>query len=247
MTTPDDSCEKPDVRSKWPSESGDFTPWLACHLDQLGDEIGLDLEFVEREKLIDSLYLDILAKDADSDALVAIENQLEWSDIDHLGRLLIYTAGVDAKVAVWVAPDFYRHHARVLHRLNESTHEDIRFYCVKVDLFRCEDDPEPKPCFRKVVYPGGWDKDATLSPQTPTPEAQKHQDFFQPLIEEMLGSNFPDKPVQRFDYTGRLFPTLGLKWVGYAVSLEEGRNNKGAWVTLHIETGSIEEANYSTS
>ena len=235
MTTPDDSCEKLDVRSKWPSESLDFTRWLACHLDKLGDAISLNLEFVGREKLIDSMYLDILARDVDTGALVAIENQLEWSDIDHLGRLLIYTAGVDAKVAVWVAPDFYRPYARVLHWLNESTREGVRFYCVKVELFKCEDDSEAKPRFRKVVYPGGWDEDATIPPLTPSPEAQKYQAFFQPLIAELLRSNFADKATQLFARSDRFFPCRFSPTVGYAVTLE-ARNN--AWVTLHIGTDS---------
>ena len=59
----------------------------------------MNLEFVKQEKLIGSLFLDILAKGVDTGALVAIENQLEWSDVDHLGRLLIYAAGCDARVA----------------------------------------------------------------------------------------------------------------------------------------------------
>ena len=238
MTTPDDSSENLDVRSMWPSESLDFTPWLACHLDQLGDEIGLKLELVQQEKMIGSLYLDILAKDSKTGDLVAIENQLEWSDIDHLGRLLIYTAGADAKVAIWVAPDFYRHHAKVLHRLNEWTRKDVRFYCVKVELAKGEDGSKPKPRFRKVVYPGGWDEDALPLPPTLSPEAQKYQDFFQPLIVEMLRSNFADKAVQYFDHRGRFFPSRVGSDVGYAASLE-GRND--AWVTFNIRTDSKDD------
>ena len=240
MTAHKEEAEELDVRTLWQHEGLDFTPWLAKNLKLLGKAIDMKLELVQEEKQIDSLYLDILAKDAETGALVAIENQLEWSDIDHLGRLLIYAAGSDARVAIWVAPDFYRHHARVLHRLNEWTHEDVRFYCVKVELEKGEDDSEPKPRFRKVLYPGGWDEDATLPPLTPSPEAQKHQDFFQPLIAEMLPSDFADKAVQRFNHTDRSFPSRVDPRVRYIVSLE-GRND--AWVSFHIWMASKEEAN----
>ena len=44
MTTSGDGVQRVDVRSKWPNEAYDFTPWLAEHLDLLGAELGLTLE-----------------------------------------------------------------------------------------------------------------------------------------------------------------------------------------------------------
>ena len=241
MTTSDGRSEKLDVRCMWKNEGLDFTPWLACHLDQLGDVIGLNLELVQQEKLIGSLYLDILAKDVDTGALVAIENQLEWSDVDHLGRLLIYAAGCDARVAIWVAPDFMYEHAKTIHWLNEWSSEKIKLYCVKVEVVKQAEGSDLKPRFRKVVYPGGWDKTATLPPvPPPSPEAQKYHDFYRPLIAELLRSNFADKAVQRFNHTDRSFPSRIDPRVRYIVSLE-GHND--AWVTFHIWMASKEEAN----
>ena len=38
--------ERVDVRTIWPHEAHDFTPWLASRLDLLGDALGMDLELV---------------------------------------------------------------------------------------------------------------------------------------------------------------------------------------------------------
>ena len=238
MTTPDDSCEKLDVRSMWPNESLDFTPWLANNLKLLGEAIGLNLELVQKEKLIGSMYLDILAKDTATGALVAIENQLEWSDIDHMGRLLIYTTGADAKTAIWVAPEFMWDYAKVLHRLNEWTRGDIRFYCVKVEVFKQPDGSDPKPRFRKVVFPGGWEKGETRPIDSPPQGVQEYHDFYRPLIAELRRSGFTDNAIQLFGRSDRFFPSHFGPRMGYAVTLE-ARNN--AWVTFHIGTDSRDD------
>ena len=60
-----EKIEKVDPRSIWKNEAYDFTPWLAENLDQLGDAIGIDLEFVKREADVGGFSLDLLAKDLD--------------------------------------------------------------------------------------------------------------------------------------------------------------------------------------
>ena len=68
-----------------------FTPWLAKNLDLLGNEIGMKLELVQMEKAVGPMSLDILAKEVDTGDMVAIENQLEWTDTHHLGQLMTYS------------------------------------------------------------------------------------------------------------------------------------------------------------
>ena len=226
-----------DVRQLWEHEALNFTPWLAENLESLGDAIGLKLELVQQERLIGSMYLDILARESRTDTLVAIENQLEWTDTDHLGRLLIYAAGSGAKVAILVAPEFMFEHAQVLHQLNEWTRSNARFYGVKVEVRRT-DDALLVPRFRKVVYPGGWDKSITLTwPLPPRPEVQQHQDFFQPIIEKLASDSGLLSVRQRFDYRDRLFPFSVNPAVGYAVSFWKSE----AWVYLHIDTNDSTE------
>ncbi len=220
------------VRDMWQDESRDFTPWLAHNLHLLGSELGMNLELVQQEKLVGTLYLDILARESEGGALVAIENQLELTDIDHLGRLLIYAAGCDAGVAIWVAPEFVYEHAEVLHRLNEWTGSNARFYGVKVEVTRRTDGAPMEPRFRKVVHPGTWNRGVTLPPDLT--DSQRYRYFFEPLVARLHGADrsFTDEPRQRFDYRDRLFPSPVDPGAGYAVSFWKNY----AWVSIHIET-----------
>lgn len=234
MTSPEGGLGNVDVRSLWQHEALDFTPWLARNLRLLGEELGMALELVQVEKPIGSLFLDILARETGTDVLVAIENQLESTDIGHLGQLLTYATGCNAHVAIWVAPEFRYEYALALHRLNEWTRDEIRFYGIKVEVVRKSEVSHPEPRFRKVVYPGCWNKALTLPPEAPPPPyIQKYNDFFQPLIADLIGVNFADRSAQHFGHTGRFFPSRLARGVGYAVSFE-GKN--GAWVTLHVQT-----------
>ena len=83
-----------EVRDMWPDEARDFTPWLAENLHQLGDVLDLKLELVQKEKAVGPMSLDILAREVNTGDMVAIENQLEWSDSDHLVRNFLYTRRV---------------------------------------------------------------------------------------------------------------------------------------------------------
>ena len=226
------------VRELWPHEALDFTPWLAQHLDLLGKELGLQLELVAQEHQVGPYYLDILAKETTTGSLVTIENQLEWTDFHHLAQLLIYSTGCGARVAMWVATAFLYELAEVLHRLNKWTLEGVSFYGVKIEAIEAAEGSEPVARFRKVVYPGGWDKDETLPPgRLEPPEVRKHRKFFEPLIDAVHRTGLFRPPTQRFDHTGRYFRSPDNDELRYAVTLS-GIND--AWVTLHIETGDTE-------
>ena len=231
MTAPEDQLEKLEVRSMWEHEALDFTPWLARNLDLLGQELDMELELVQTEKPIGPLFLDILARDVNTGGMVAIENQLELSDIGHLGQLLTYAAGCDAHVAIWIATEFTQEYANALNRLNQWTRDEIKFYGVKVQVVRKPGGSSPEPRLIKVVYPGGWDRDATLpSNPPPPPHVQKYNNFFQPLIDDLIRKDFAERANQYFGHAGRVFPTRISRGIGYASSFEKGY----AWVTFNI-------------
>lgn len=229
MDACEDGLEQLDVHILFKHEALNFTPWLAENLHMLGDTIGLKLKFLQREVPVGPYFLDIKAKEAEDGAIVAIENQLEMTDLHHLGQLLTYATGCDAQIAIWVAPFFGYEHAQALHRLNEWTKDGIRFYGVKVEVVK-QAGGDPSPRFRKVVWPGGWCREATLKPGELDPVKLRYHVFFQPLIRKLLGEGFAEKALQDFDHTGRRFPSHLIPGTEYAACLD--RN--GAWVVLRV-------------
>ena len=243
MTVPEDGIKQVDVRTKWTHEALDFTPWLAKNLHLLGDVLEMKLEPVQMEVPVGPYYLDILAREADEGVKVAIENQLEETDLHHLGQLLTYATGCNAQVAIWVAPEFGYEHAQALHRLNEWTKESIKFFGVKVEVFKKAGGEHLEARFRKVVYPGGWNKEVTLPSGEMPATKRQYYEFFQPLVTKLRGESFAEKAVNYFDHTGRFFPSRLDEDTGYAVSIW----NNGAWVSLHVRTwDSIERNNRRT-
>ena len=75
------------LREIWRHEALDFTRWLADNLDLLSEKLGIDLTFVEREASAGTFSADIVAEDGAGNVVI-IENQLEKTDHDHLGKLI---------------------------------------------------------------------------------------------------------------------------------------------------------------
>ena len=67
--------EPVDLRTAWRHEALNFTPWLAENLDRLSQAVGIDMILEDTEVKIDRFSADILARNAQDDSLVLIENQ----------------------------------------------------------------------------------------------------------------------------------------------------------------------------
>lgn len=117
------ALEPQNVRDYWSHEAREFTPWLADAIrtedaSHLEDVLGLDLEVIETEKSVGKYNVDIVAEVADDGRIVVIENQLEQSDHDHLGKSIAYAAGVDADIIVWITPKFNDEHRDAIQWVN---------------------------------------------------------------------------------------------------------------------------------
>lgn len=163
-------------RTLWSNEAADFTPWLA-HPDnilRLGDAIGYELEVEHTEVAVGPFAADILARDSATGNYVVIENQLNRTDHDHLGKALTYAAALGAKTVVWVAPTFTDEHRKTLDWLNDNSVDDLSFFGVQVELWAI-DDSKPAVRFNVVSRPTELLRQAVVQAQselTPTRRLQ---------------------------------------------------------------------------
>lgn len=170
-----------DLRDLWKHEALDFTSWLADNCDVLKEQVGLDLTVIEQEKSVGPFSVDILAKDA-AGRPVIIENQLERTNHDHLGKLLTYLANLDAKIAIWISSDPRPEHVTAIDFLNENVPSDTQFYLLKVQAFSIEGS-EPAPLFTIEAGPSE-ERRASGAIKTEFVEKDKRRyEFFEQLLE----------------------------------------------------------------
>ncbi len=176
-----------DLRTIWPDEARDFTPWLAAHLDRLGDALDVGgLTLVEQEMSVGAFSLDILAESG-TGARIAIENQLASSDHTHLGQCLTYAAGIGASAVVWITPQLREEHRAALDWLNEHTDASVHFFGVEVSAVRIGDS-NPAPVFTVVCRPNDWQ--ATAKAIVKAPEHTKTLDEYLQHVENDAGPQF---------------------------------------------------------
>jgi len=172
-----------DPRTVWKHEAHDFTPWLAENIDMLGELLGLDLEVVTQEAAVGDFSADIVAKDLGRGRKVVIENQLESTDHNHMGQLITYAAGLDARVVVWVSREFREEHRQALDWLNRAG-AGTEYFGVVLELLQI-DGSNPAPKFRLVASPNNWSRAAKGGGEELSSRAATYKKFFQALIDEL--------------------------------------------------------------
>ena len=154
--------ESVDVRKLWVHEQYDFSAWLAkeANLSILGETLGISFTDVETEKFVGSYLCDIVAKDDnDKDKIVIIENQLERSDHDHLGKIITYASGLDASTIIWIVTNARTEHKSAIEWLNNNTISKINFFLIELKAYRIGDSL-PAPKFEIAEMPNDFVKNA---------------------------------------------------------------------------------------
>ena len=220
----------------WRREASDFTPWISDHIGEIGNLLGYEFESVQQEAAVGDFSLDILGKDLGSNRLVAIENQYGKSDHDHLGKLLTYCSGYDAKIVIIISEEFRDEHKKALEWLNENTKNDVEFYGLSVTVFKI-DDSKPAYRFNIVVEPNSWQKDGTVKPIIrSTDRAERYQQYYQTVLDELREKKFSNaKKAQPQNWY-----TFASGFSGFGVSLSFSRHGT-ARVELYIDSGDKEK------
>lgn len=147
------------LREVWAKEATHFTKWLAKeeNLSILGKEIDMELELIESESSVGSFSADIYAKEVGTGKKVIIENQLEATNHDHLGKIITYAAGKDAEIIVWLVSEAREEHRNAIDWLNEHTDMEIGFFLIEMELWSI-DGSNPALKFNVVQRPNNWAK-----------------------------------------------------------------------------------------
>lgn len=133
--------EEVDVRKLWSHEQYDFSNWLAKeeNIELLNEALGLTLVDIEKEVYVGSYRCDLVASDETTGQKIIIENQLEQSNHDHLGKVITYASGLDAKVIVWIVKDAREEHRSAVEWLNNNTNKEINFFLIEIHAYKIGD------------------------------------------------------------------------------------------------------------
>ncbi|MBM3231084.1 DUF4268 domain-containing protein [Candidatus Peregrinibacteria bacterium] len=165
MKKPLSKLKRVELREVWSHEALDFTNWLAQqeNLDALSEEIGVDITLIKTEANVGKFSVDILGEEEVSGRKIIIENQLEDTNHDHLGKIITYASGYDAEIIIWIVRDVRDEHQKAVEWLNEHTDENISFFLIKLELWQIEGS-NPAPKFDIIVSPNEWAKVIKTTP-----------------------------------------------------------------------------------
>lgn len=220
--------ERVPLREVWEHEAYDFTQWLQDNIEVLNDALGLTLVNVDREQAAGSFSIDLVAED-EGGGTVIIENQLEKSNHDHLGKLITYLSAMGAKAAIWIVSEPRPEHVAAVAWLNESN--SAEFYMVKVEAVRIGAS-QPAALFTKIVGPS---EEASSIGQTKKDIAERHgirNRWWTQLIEASRKYNKLHLHISPSDYSwiGTSSGVRGLQ-LNYVVTQDDGA------VELYIDRG----------
>lgn len=175
--------KKVPLRELWNKEDKDFTRWLEENIDYLNEALDFEISIEKREEYAGPFKVDLLGSDKDGNKVV-IENQLEKTDHDHLGKLITYLTNLDANVGIWITSEPVEEHVKAIDWLNENAPDDVSFYLVKIEAVKIEPQPIAAPLFTIIARPTEESKEIGLEKKE---YAQRHllrKEFWTKLLEK---------------------------------------------------------------
>jgi hypothetical protein len=203
---------------------------LNDHLD-----VGIVPESVRREQAAGTFSVDLVAEDDNGDTVV-IENQLERSDHDHLGKVLTYLAAYEAPRAIWIVGDPRPEHVRAVVWLNDSSSASVWLFKLEAIRIGASD---PAPLFTRIVEPTEETRKIAASKREDSARESARVSFFERLLERASGktSLHAGLTPKKGPYLSR--QVSGVAWV-------YGVREHGTRVIVWIERGPDREAQTET-
>ncbi len=157
MAKPVGKLRKINLNEVWGNEPEGFASWLQQEeiLEMLGEAVELSLKPAGEDIPLDTLTGGVLAKDAKGGHFVIVLGHLDGISPDSLGKLIMYSAGLDAKAIVCVGQEITAEIRQSLDWLNAVSRDDVNFFATELELWRI-DDSVPAPNFNVVCQPNKW-------------------------------------------------------------------------------------------
>lgn len=175
--------ERVKIRDVFAFEDRHFTKWMEENIDELNNQLGLQLTCTARELPVGTFNLDIEAEDNEGRRVI-IENQLEKSNHDHLGKLITYLSNLDASAALWIVTEPRPEHINAITWLNESYAAD--FYLIKLEGIKIGES-EPAPLFTQIVGPSEESKDVGAIKKEDAERHNHRREFWSSLQKRLKG------------------------------------------------------------
>jgi len=226
-----------DIRQVWSREEKDFTSWLRANIGRLNEALDLDIEIIEQEGDVGPFSVDLVGKDLSSGRPVIIENQLNPTDHGHLGQLITYAGGREAKVVIWISPQFREQHRQALDWLNKITGDEQAFFGVEIKVVQI-DGSRPASLFKVVSSPNDWQKNENKRPVNVTGKGSAYREFWTIFLEQLKENSPGLTNAKKGSPQNWCAISAGRNGFSYSVAFKsKGRLS----VELYIDTGEREK------
>jgi hypothetical protein len=191
------------IREIWRDEAKDFDSWLAKpeNLAALSQALGFDLELEGRQVDVGDFRVDLLAKDNLTGSRVIIENQLDSTNHDHLGKILTYAAGLDASHLIWLVGTVREEHRSAIDWLNNHLDDEVSCFLIRIEVWTI-DGTSKAAKFEVVSHKNSWKKafQGSINDDSLSETKLRQLDFWNKIVPQVqkLGTDFKiDRPYPR--------------------------------------------------
>lgn len=223
-----------DLRSVWKNEPKNFSKWLSEeeNLNLLGNEIGVDMTLDQLESRVGDFSVDILATEVDTNKKIIIENQLEDTNHDHLGKIITYASGKNAEIIIWIVKRAREEHRKAIEWLNDNIDAKISFFLVEIELWQIDNSPLA-PHFNVIERPNDWAKNVkNLESLSGTKQLQYK--FWQAFCDYAFKRDDMEREFSQRKTHPQHWYTLGVPGKQYTINTAVNTQKKQISVDIYI-------------
>lgn len=231
------TIEKVPLRDIWKNEERDFTPWLAKqeNIDMLSEILGISLSEPKLEVQVGNFQCDMTCKIKEDERLVVIENQIEDSNHDHLGKSIVYASGISASIIIWIVKNARLEHISAIEWLNENTDHNIGFFLIEIEAIKIGDSL-PAPQFKIKAQPNNFAKSMKGNTNKELTRAKQGRYNFWTKMNEYFEDNKIGLKTRKPSYDHWYDFTIGNSNYHLSINLLDSENKiRILWYGYHPE------------